>query len=198
MSSHLVFRSLLNWRHASRYLKRAAKCRPKYKELEGKGSVQEQADEACDYAPSWSSSSLADDAFTGQLRSTLQCPARGAQSHRFDNFQDLSLPLPQESGPAGCTLKVKCDCSHACSEPGTAVGDPRRLSLCMGRGSDAERNSMHTHVSDMFFTSMSRKLQRLLPFLGVLHSIAWLLAGCLLTLLILCNITISKLHCNDG
>lgn len=86
------------------------KGKPPYKELKGEGSVKTQADEAWDYAHS-RSSSVIQDVFAGQLQSTLQCPACGALSHTFDEFMDLSLPLPQESGLSvrspTCTIQVK-------------------------------------------------------------------------------------------
>lgn len=81
---------------------------PQYKALEGEGSDKAQADEAWDYARSWSSS-LIEDLFAGQLQSTLQCPHCGNQSHSFSDFLDVSLPLP--IGHAACTIKVKHDCN---------------------------------------------------------------------------------------
>lgn len=66
--------------------------RPAYKDLEGKGSVAEQAEEAWTLTRR-SSSSVIEDLFAGQLMSTLTCPDCGAQSHCFTEVLDLSLPL---------------------------------------------------------------------------------------------------------
>ena len=85
------------------------KGKPPYKELKGEGSVNAQAEEAWDYAHS-RSSSVVQDIFAGQLQSTLQCPVCGALSHTFDEFMDLSLPLPQKPGLSvrtpSCTIQV--------------------------------------------------------------------------------------------
>lgn len=85
------------------------KGKPPYRELKGEGSLKAQADEAWDYAHS-RSSSVIQDVFAGQLQSTLQCPACGALSHTFDEFMDLSLPLPQKSSLSmrrpTCTIQV--------------------------------------------------------------------------------------------
>lgn len=70
-----------------------------YRELSGKGTVQQQAQEAWEYARS-RFHSIIDDLFAGQLQSTITCQACGAQSHCFDYFLDLSLPLPQPEGIA--------------------------------------------------------------------------------------------------
>ena len=82
-----------------------------YKELKGEGTVSQQADEAWEYAHS-RSNSVIQDIFAGQLQSTLECPACHAQSHTFDEFMDLSLPLPQKAshslrGGSTCTIQVK-------------------------------------------------------------------------------------------
>ena len=86
------------------------KGKPPYKELKGEGSLNAQADEAWDYAHS-RSNSVIQDIFAGQLQSTLQCPACGALSHTFDEFMDLSLPLPQKAGLSvrspTCTIQVR-------------------------------------------------------------------------------------------
>lgn len=85
------------------------KGKPPYKELKGEGSINAQADEAWDYGHS-RSNSVIQDIFAGQLQSTLQCPACGALSHTFDEFMDLSLPLPQTAGLSvrspTCTIQV--------------------------------------------------------------------------------------------
>ena len=87
------------------------KVKPPYKELKGEGSVSQQADEAWEYAHS-RSSSVIQDIFAGQLQSTLQCPDCHAESHTFDEFMDLSLPLPQQGGlrrrTSSCTIQVGC------------------------------------------------------------------------------------------
>ena len=82
-----------------------------YKELKGEGTVSQQADEAWEYAHS-RSNSIIQDIFAGQLQSTLECPACHALSHTFDEFMDLSLPLPQKAsrnsrGGSTCTIQVK-------------------------------------------------------------------------------------------
>ena len=86
------------------------KGKPPYKELKGEGSVSAQANEAWDYAHS-RSSSVIQDVFAGQLQSTLQCPACGTLSHTFDEFMDLSLPLPQKPSfgirTPTCTIQVR-------------------------------------------------------------------------------------------
>ena len=81
-----------------------------YKELKGEGTVSQQADEAWEYAHS-RSNSIIQDIFAGQLQSTLECPACHALSHTFDEFMDLSLPLPQKGsrslrGGSTCTIQV--------------------------------------------------------------------------------------------
>ena len=86
---------------------------PPYKELKGEGSVSDQAKEAWDYARS-RSKSVVGDIFTGQLQSTLQCPACGACSHTFEEFQDISLELPRKSEEGATTsIQVNCACSHS-------------------------------------------------------------------------------------
>ena len=71
------------------------KGKPQYKELQGKGTVQEQADEARAYARSWEDS-LVDDVFGGQLQSTVTCTRCQRSSHCFDPFLDLSIPIPKK------------------------------------------------------------------------------------------------------
>ncbi len=104
--------------------------KPAYKELKGEGTVSQQADEAWEYAHS-RSNSVIQDIFAGQLQSTLECPACHALSHTFDEFMDLSLPLPQKSGHSlrggkTCTIQVGSVSCYAvlCS----AV--PCRATLC--------------------------------------------------------------------
>ncbi len=46
--------------------------KPQYRELEGKGSEEQQSQEAEAYARSWNDS-FVDDTFGGQLQSTIQC-----------------------------------------------------------------------------------------------------------------------------
>ena len=88
--------------------------KPAYKELKGEGTVSQQADEAWEYAHG-RSNSVIQDIFAGQLQSTLECPACHALSHTFDEFMDLSLPLPQKSGHGlrggrTCTIQVVVPC----------------------------------------------------------------------------------------
>jgi ubiquitin C-terminal hydrolase len=78
--------------------------KPQYKELSSHGSVLQQAAEAAAYARSWHDS-LVDDLFGGQLQSTITCSTCGAQSHCFDPFLDLSVPLPR--GKAQVSLQVR-------------------------------------------------------------------------------------------
>ena len=66
--------------------------KPEYKELQGKGTVEEQADEAWEYARQWNDSFI-DDIFCGQLQSVITCKKCKHASHCFDPFLDLSLPL---------------------------------------------------------------------------------------------------------
>ena len=51
-----------------------------------------QAAEALAYARSWHDSVI-DDAFGGVLQSTLQCMACKKQSHNFEPFLDLCIPI---------------------------------------------------------------------------------------------------------
>ncbi|DBA96007.1 TPA: hypothetical protein ACH3X1_001511 [Trebouxia sp. C0004] len=98
--------------------------KPAYKELKGDGTVSQQADEAWEYAHS-RSSSVIQDIFAGQLQSTLECPACHALSHTFDEFMDLSLPLPQKSGHSlrgGKTCTIQ-DCLNAFTETETLEED---------------------------------------------------------------------------
>ena len=74
-----------------------------YVELEDRShlTIEEQARLAFhDYAQRYSS--IVADCFNGFLRSTLTCCMCGFQSVTFDAFWDLSLPIPQQSGP--CSL----------------------------------------------------------------------------------------------
>ena len=81
--------------------------KPPYKELKGEGSVSAQAEEAWSYGQS-RSRSVIQDIFAGQLQSTLQCPDCGTCSHTFDDFLDISLPLPcKSSHRAVCTIQVR-------------------------------------------------------------------------------------------
>lgn len=92
------------------------KVSPPYKELKGKGSVEAQADEAWNYVRDRSSSAI-QEIFTGQSQSTLQCPACGELSHTFEEFLDLSLPIPQTSSSgSACTIQVNYACSYASCE----------------------------------------------------------------------------------
>ncbi len=70
------------------------KVKPPYKELAGKGSVAEQAEEAWAYTRACNSSVI-DDIFGGQLQSTIKCSHCQASSHCFEFFLDLSLPIPK-------------------------------------------------------------------------------------------------------
>lgn len=89
------------------------KGRPRYKELEGRGSEQAQADEAWAYSRSWHDSVI-DDVFGGQLQSTVECGRCGHRSHCFDPFLDLSVPLPRgaRSSSIGHETSVQ-DCLRA-------------------------------------------------------------------------------------
>ena len=92
------------------------KGRPPYKELRREGSVCAQADEAWDYSQS-QSDSVVHDLFKGQYLSTVHCPHCRACTHKFDDFMDLSLPLPGEPNLDTCSLKVTFRCKHASTEP---------------------------------------------------------------------------------
>jgi ubiquitin C-terminal hydrolase len=70
------------------------KAKPKYKELEGKGEEEAQAEEAWEYSRSWADSAI-DDIFGGQLQSTVECSICHHRSHCFDPFLDLSVPIPR-------------------------------------------------------------------------------------------------------
>lgn len=67
--------------------------KPKYRELEGKGTEAEQAGEALRYFKSWHDS-IIDDIFGGMLESSIQCLSCGHVSYCFDPFLDLSVPVP--------------------------------------------------------------------------------------------------------
>ncbi|KAG1678380.1 hypothetical protein FOA52_015146 [Chlamydomonas sp. UWO 241] len=66
--------------------------KPTYRELAGKGPEAQQASEALEYARSWFDSPV-DDIFGGLMQSTLTCKACGRQSHCFETFLDLSVPI---------------------------------------------------------------------------------------------------------
>lgn len=82
--------------------------KPKYRELSGKGSESEQAAAALQYARAWNNSWV-DQCFGGLLQSTITCQKCMHESHCFDAFLDLSLPIPSGSS---CSLQV-CDLSRA-------------------------------------------------------------------------------------
>ena len=86
---------------------RNAGSKPKYKELEGKGTRDDQADEALRYYKSWHDS-IIDDIFGGLLESSITCDNCGHISFCFDPFLDLSLPVPG-SGADGGPVRLK-DC----------------------------------------------------------------------------------------
>lgn len=67
--------------------------KPAYKQLEGKGTEEQQAAEAEAYARSWHDS-IIDDIFGGQLQSTIDCQVCHHRSHCFEPFLDLMIPLP--------------------------------------------------------------------------------------------------------
>jgi len=68
------------------------KGKPKYEELKGKGTEQEQALEALNYARKWHDSVI-DDIFGGMLQSVVVCGTCKHASHCFDPFSDLSVPI---------------------------------------------------------------------------------------------------------
>lgn len=73
-----------------------AAIKPQYRQLEGKGSEVEQAEEAWQYARTWHDS-IVDDIFGGMLQSTLRCNSCKRESHCFEPFIDLALPIPAPS-----------------------------------------------------------------------------------------------------
>lgn len=80
-----------------------------YKEsMSGKGTAQEQAEEAWQYCRSRSNSAL-HSLFTGQLQTCTTCPACGHRSLKFDEFQSLKLRLPHTIRSAwfGVSIKVQ-------------------------------------------------------------------------------------------
>lgn len=78
-----------------------------FMEQKGEGSVSAQADEAWAAAGS-RSNSVIQDIFTGQCQSTLQCCHCGAVSRMWEDFMDLSLPLPEKFNQGStCTIQVK-------------------------------------------------------------------------------------------
>jgi hypothetical protein len=84
--------------------------KPSYRELTGKGSEAEQAEEARSYQLSWHDS-VVEDVFVGQLQSTITCAACGGASHCFDPFYSLALPLPAKGGPVA--VQVNTGSKHA-------------------------------------------------------------------------------------
>lgn len=66
---------------------------PQYKELTRTGTEAEQADEAITNARSWHDSPV-DDVFGGFLQSTVTCSHCHHQSHCFDSFLNLAVPIP--------------------------------------------------------------------------------------------------------
>lgn len=79
--------------------------KPKYKELDEKGTQQEQASQALKYYKSWHDS-IIDDIFGGLLESSITCDLCNHISYCFDPFLDLSLPVP---GSAGDSVRLQ-DC----------------------------------------------------------------------------------------
>lgn len=63
-------------------------------ELSGLGSRTEQASETLQYLRS-RCSSVIHDVFAGLLQSTVRCLDCGHESHKFDEFLGLTLPLPK-------------------------------------------------------------------------------------------------------
>jgi len=86
------------------------KGKPKYEELKGKGTVDEQAAEAWQYARKWYDS-VVDDIFGGMLQSTVICGECEHASYCFDPFLDLSLQIAGRTG--GCSVT---DCLSAFTE----------------------------------------------------------------------------------
>ena len=72
---------------------RNADKKPKYRELDGKGSQAEQAEQALTYYKSWHDS-IIDDIFGGLLESSITCSHCSHISYCFDPFLDLSVPVP--------------------------------------------------------------------------------------------------------
>ncbi|GAX74474.1 hypothetical protein CEUSTIGMA_g1923.t1 [Chlamydomonas eustigma] len=70
--------------------------KPVYKELDGRGSVEEQAAEAWRYAKTWNDSVI-DDIFGGLMQSTIQCQVCKKESHCFEPFLDLAIPIPSSA-----------------------------------------------------------------------------------------------------
>jgi len=106
------------------------KGKPRYKELKGKGTEVEQANEAWNYARSWHDSAI-DDIFGGQLQSTVECRVCGHKSHCFDPFLDLSIPIPRKARlSSGHHLTVQ-DCLASFTATETLEGsDQYRCGKC--------------------------------------------------------------------
>ena len=83
------------------------KGKPPAKELKGKGSVTKQAKEAWDYSQTRCNSAL-QDVFGGQMQSSTRCPKCHSVSRTFNDFLDLSVPLPQESAAVGSVAGRRC------------------------------------------------------------------------------------------
>lgn len=64
------------------------------------------------------------DHFVGQLKSTLKCTYCGHCSVTFDPFWDLSLPIPQRTGP----LRLS-QCLDAFTREETLDGDEKPVSI---------------------------------------------------------------------
>ncbi|KAK3250819.1 hypothetical protein CYMTET_39816 [Cymbomonas tetramitiformis] len=94
------------------------KGKAKYKELKGKGTEEQQADEAWAYAKSWFDSCI-NDIFGGQLQSTVVCQKCKNVTHCFDPFLDLSIPIPKNVPAASVDIH---DCLRAFTETETLDG----------------------------------------------------------------------------
>ena len=96
--------------------------KPLYRELTGKGTAQQQADEAWQNCCDWSSS-IVQDIFGGHMQSTLTCPKCHVASFKFDFFMDLSLPVPEPTltapnGSKACDLEV---CMQQCLQQSVLI-----------------------------------------------------------------------------
>ena len=80
--------------HVQAELERVQQKGPYREELSGLGSRTEQASETLHYLRS-RCSSVIHDVFAGLLQSTVCCPDCGHESHKFDEFLNLTLPLPK-------------------------------------------------------------------------------------------------------
>eukprot|EP00798_Chlamydomonas_sp_ICE-L_P019858 gene19858-26553_t len=111
--------------------------KPKYRELDLKGPEEEQAMEAETYARLWNDS-VVDDIFGGLLQSSLVCQHCKRESHCFDPFVDLCVPIPNSKSGVSLqdclrsfveTEKLDGSESYKCEQCKTQQPHTKRLQI---------------------------------------------------------------------